>query len=410
MQVVSDPEIPKVRCLLVDSAGTEKDIMTISLQDNGVHVHKTLENDHYIIPPIPQISTLIKEVIEEVAEELNAEAIVFRYGGEKADEVEDLILSDAWYDIEKLALAASKHAALSEEIDSKVVIGIIKFSSFIYAATAIRKEDTFPLLQIYMDTSSDLPLIRIYNELGQLVEERREKVDDFEAYVKSLVSMDDATVVYRESNTDIPSPKEITTEDGSKFYVAMIFKYFLGFLPSPSIYEVTNKKIIIKNKRKLTKSLRALLYVEKLSDEGGVEILLGNHAVPLNMLNEELHKLSRKGREMLERKGITFNTDDALKEPLLKELLNYKPQYGSGDVYLGIRVVPLAFLVVAKDKEEFDQIVSRIANGPTSDGYEILDELIKSSISGYFIGYLMTLEEALIIYSDISSELMRNDK
>ncbi|WP_252896743.1 hypothetical protein [Metallosphaera hakonensis] len=122
LQVISDPKVPKVRCSLIDQSGKEKDIMTIFLQDNGIHVHKTLDNDHYIIPPVPQIGVLIKEVIEEVAEELNAEAIVFRYGENEPEEVDDLVLSDAWYDIERLALAASKHAALSEEMDSKVIV------------------------------------------------------------------------------------------------------------------------------------------------------------------------------------------------------------------------------------------------------------------------------------------------
>ncbi|AWS00519.1 hypothetical protein DFR87_03360 [Metallosphaera hakonensis JCM 8857 = DSM 7519] len=384
--------------------------MTIFLQDNGIHVHKTLDNDHYIIPPVPQIGVLIKEVIEEVAEELNAEAIVFRYGENEPEEVDDLVLSDAWYDIERLALAASKHAALSEEMDSKVIVGIIKFSSFIYAATAIRKEDTFPLFQIYMDTSSDLPLVKIYNELGQLVEERREKIDDFETYVKSLVSSDDIAVIYRESALEVPSPKEITREDGSKYYVAVLFKYFLGFLPSSSVNEVTNRKVAIRGKRNLIKTLRALLYLERLSEEGGVDILMGNHAVPLNYLLDELEKLSKRAIASLTRKGLSYNLDETLEEPILRELKNYKPEYTSGDIYLGIRVIPVAFVVVARNKEEFDQAIQRIAGGPTSDGYEILDELVKKSVSGYFIGYLMTLEEALIIYSDISSELMKGDK
>ncbi|BBL46734.1 hypothetical protein MJ1HA_0833 [Metallosphaera sedula] len=410
LQVISDPKVPKVKCSLIDSTGTERNIMTIFLQDNGIHVHKELENDHYIIPPVPQIGALIREVIEEVAEELNANAIVFRYGDEEAEEVDDLVLSDAWYDIERLALAASKHAALSEEIDAKVILGIIKFSSFIYAATAIRKEDTFPLLQIYMDASTDLPLIKIYNELGQLVEERREKVEDFETYVKSLVSSEDMTVIYRESAMDIPSPKEITTEDGSKYYVAVLFKYFLGFLPSSSVTEVTSRKIPVKGKRKLVKTLRALLYLEKLSEEGGVEIVIGSHAVPLNQLLDELSKLSERAKATLTRRKLMYEPEKVFEEPLVRELRNYKPEYSSGDVYLGIRVIPVGFIVVARNKEEFDHAIQRISNGPTSDGYEILDELVKKSVSGYFIGYLMTLEEALIIYTDITSELMRSDK
>ncbi|QKR01082.1 hypothetical protein GWK48_08345 [Metallosphaera tengchongensis] len=385
--------------------------MTISLQDNGIHVHKTLEKeDHYIIPPIPQIGSLIKEVIEEVAEELNAKAIVFRYGEESREEVDDLILSEAWYDLERLALAASKHAALSGDFETKVILGIVKFSASVYAATAIRKEDTFPLFQIFMDSSSGVPLIKVYNELGQLVEERRESVDDFETYVKDMVSSEDVAVVYGDSEVGFPSPKEITLEDGSRYYVGVIFKYFLGFFPSSSVKEVSSRRLLVKNKGKLVRTLRALLYVEKLGKDEGVEIVMSSHAIPLNLLPEELNRLTNRVTRSLKKRGLSYDLKEVLEDPYVEELRNYRPEYGSGEVYLGIRVIPVGFVIVTKSKEEFEQVTSRIANGPTNDGAEILDELVKKSVSGYFIGYLMSLKEALIIYSDITSELMKGDK
>gem|GEM_PF-437056 len=410
LQVYSDPKVPRIKCSLIDGSGSEKDILTISLQDNGIHVYKSLDGgDHYILPPIPQIGALIREVIEEVAEELNAEAVVVRYGDEESQDLNNLVLSDAWYDIERLALAASKHATISEDFEARIVIGIVRFSSFIYAATVMRKEDTFPLLQVYMDSSGDLPTVRVYNELGQLVEERREKITDFESYVKSLVGSEDVAVVYREASANLPSPREVTTADGSKYYVAVIYRYFLGFLPSTSLNEVRKKRVNVKGRSELSRALRALLYLEKLGEGGGVEVLIGSRAVPLNELPKEVLRLSQKAEGSLRKFSISFESDP-LEEPILKELTGYTPEYGSGDVYLGVRVLPVAFLIVAENEEEFSQYVRRIMEGPTSDGYEMLDEIIKKSLSNYFIGYMMSLEEALIIYTDISTELMNDGK
>ncbi len=405
LQVYSNPAKAVISCSLVDENGNEKEILTITLEDNGIHVHKNIEkDDHYIIPPIPQIDMLIREVIEQIAEELNVQAVVFRYGeNSDLEETDDLILSDAWYDIEKLALAASKHAAL----ESKVIIGIVKFSNFIYAATVLRREDTFPLLQIFMDSSNNE--IKIYNEIGQLVEERREKIQDFEEYVKSLVNSSDVAVVYKESLDEIPSPKEITTDNG-RYYVGVVFKYFMGFFPSSSIKQVSSKRIYVKNKSKFVKLLRALLYLDKLSDDGGVEVLLSSSAVPLNEIPKEVDKIKEKIDKILGKYKITDVNYFGINDTLIKELANYKPQFGEGDVYLGMRVIPIAFVIVTENKQDFDNYVERIVNGPTSDGYEILDEAVKKYISSYFIGYLMSVEEALIIYSDIFNELSKDDK
>ncbi|AWR93483.1 hypothetical protein [Acidianus brierleyi] len=409
LQVYSNPAKAVISCSLVDENGNEKEILTITLEDNGIHVHKNIEkDDHYIIPPIPQIDMLIREVIEQIAEELNVQTVVFRYGeNSDLEETDDLILSDAWYDIEKLALAASKHAALANDVESKVIIGIVKFSNFIYAATVLRKEDTFPLLQIFMDSSNNE--IKIYNEIGQLVEERREKVQDFEEYVKSLVNSSDVAVVYKESLDEIPSPKEITTDNG-RYYVGVVFKYFMGFFPSSSIKEVSSKRIYVRNKSKFVKLLRALLYLDKLSDDGGVEVLLSSSAVPLNDIPKEVDKIKGKVDKILGKYKITDVNYFGINDTLIKELVNYKPQFGEGDVYLGMRVIPVAFVIITENKQDFDNYVERILNGPTSDGYEILDEAVKKYISSYFIGYLMSVEEALIIYSDIFNELSKDDK
>ncbi len=409
LQVYSNPAKAVISCSLVDENGNEKEILTITLEDNGIHVHKNIgKDDHYIIPPIPQIDMLIREVIEQIAEELNVQAVVFRYGeNSDLEETDDLILSDAWYDIEKLALAASKHAALASDVESKVIIGIVKFSNFIYAATVLRREDTFPLLQIFMDSSNNE--IKIYNEIGQLVEERREKVQDFEEYVKSLVNASDVAIVYKESLDEIPSPKEITTDNG-RYYVGVIFKYFMGFFPSSSIKEVSSKRIYVKNKSKFVKLLRALLYLDKLSDEGGVEVLLSSSAVPLNDIPKEVDKIKVKVDKILGKYKITDVNYFGINDTLIKELVNYKPQFGEGDVYLGMRVIPVAFVIITENKQDFDNYVERILNGPTSDGYEILDEAVKKYISSYFIGYLMSVEEALIIYSDIFNELSKDGK
>ncbi|EWG07543.1 MAG: hypothetical protein ASUL_03514 [Candidatus Aramenus sulfurataquae] len=407
----SDPVKPTIMCSLVDDDGNERDILTITLEDNGIHVHKNLgTDDHYIVPPVPQVETLIREVIEEIAEELNVKAVVFTYGDEEEENTEDLVLSDEWYNIERLALAASKHTALSAEVDAKVVIGVVRFSNFIYSATVLRKEDTFPLLQVYMDSSSDVPLIRIYNELGQLIEERHEKVEDFEEYVKSLVTSNEIAVVYREEIESFPSPKEVVTENGSTFYVGVIFKYFLGFLPSSSIDDVKTKKIYVKNKSELAKLLRAVLYLDKLSSNGGVEVLVPSYAVPLNEIPKEIERLKQRAVKLLKRYKVNAVNFYGVKEPLLKELFNYKPKFENGEVYLGIRVIPVAFVIMAQDKGEFEEYVERILNGPTSDGYEILDEAIKKYVSSYFVGYLMDIEETLIIYSDIINEMNKDGK
>ncbi|MCI2415442.1 MAG: hypothetical protein MPF33_09420 [Candidatus Aramenus sp.] len=411
LKVYSDPVKPTIMCSLVDDDGNERDILTITLEDNGIHVHKNLgTDDHYIVPPVPQVETLIREVIEEIAEELNVKSVVFTYGDEEEENTEDLVLSDEWYNIEKLALAASKHTALSTEVDAKVVIGVVKFSNFIYSATVLRKEDTFPLLQVYMDSSSDVPLIRIYNELGQLIEERREKVEDFEEYVKSLVTSNEIAIVYREEVESFPSPKEVVTENGSTFYVGVIFKYVLGFLPSSSIDDVKTKKIYVKNKSKLAKLLRAVLYLDKLSSNGGVEVLVPSYAVPLNEIPKEIERLKQRAVKLLKRYKVNAVSFYGVNESLLKELFNYKPKFEDGEVYLGIRVIPVAFVIMAQDKGEFEEYVERILNGPTSDGYEILDEAIKKYVSSYFIGYLMDIEETLIIYSDIINELNKDGK
>jgi len=411
LKVHSDPVKPTIMCSLVDDDGNERDILTITLEDNGIHVHKNLgTDDHYIVPPVPQVETLIREVIEEIAEELNVKAVVFTYGDEEEENTEDLVLSDEWYNIERLALAASKHTALSAEVDAKVVIGVVRFSNFIYSATVLRKEDTFPLLQVYMDSSSDVPLIRIYNELGQLIEERHEKVEDFEEYVKSLVTSNEIAVVYREEIESFPSPKEVVTENGSTFYVGVIFKYVLGFLPSSSIDDVKTKKIYVKNKSELAKLLRAVLYLDKLSSNGGVEVLVPSYAVPLNEIPKEIERLKQRAVKLLKRYKVNAVNFYGVKESLLKELFNYKPKFEDGEVYLGIRVIPVAFVIMAQDKGEFEEYVERILNGPTSDGYEILDEAIKKYVSSYFVGYLMDIEETLIIYSDIINELNKDGK
>ncbi|ARM74992.1 hypothetical protein [Acidianus manzaensis] len=414
LKVYSHPNEAMVSCLLIDEKGNEKDIMTISLEDNGVHVHKLLgEENYYILPPIAQIDTLVREVIEEVAEELNIDTIVFKFGDYNED-TDDLILSDAWYNIERLALAASKHTALSSDVESKIVIGIVKFSAYLYASTIIRKEDTFPLLQIIYDRSSNPSIIKIYNELGQVVEERRENIENFEEYVKSMLSSnDDVAIVYRESLDEIPSPKEVTNNNGEKYFVGIIFKYLAGFVPSISDSHLNlNKKerIIIKNKKKFVRLLRAILYLDRFSKDGGVEVIIPSYTVPLHMLPLEISKLKGKAEKFLSNKlGLKGDNYFGANEEILKELSNEK-NFISDNFYLDLRILPIPFIIVASTKQQFDEYAKRIMNGPTSDGYEILDELIKENLSTFFIGYLMSLEEALIIYSDIFNELSKDEK
>lgn len=70
---------------------------------------------------------------------------------------------------------------------------------------------------------------------------------------------------------------------------------------------------------------------------------------------------------------------------------------------------PDRILVVGSTKKEFDEFASRIVMGPTPDGMEILDEEIKSNLSNMFVGYLASLEEALILYNDIDEEVSKDE-
>ncbi len=406
LEVYSSQSKPVISCSLIDDDGNEKEILIISLEDNGIHVYKNIEekDNHYILPPIPQIDLLIKEVIDEVAEELNVKSIVFKFGNDKEveEQTDNLVLSSEWYNAEKLALAASKHTALLSDIDSKIIIGIVKFSNFLYAATILRKEDTFPLMQVILKTDGDIPELKIYNEMGQLIEERREKIDNFENYVRSLINSDDVSIVYKESLEEIPSPTEITTDKG-KLYVCVIFKYFIGFLPSSS---VKDKEILIHNKKKLAKMLRALLYLDRISKNGGTEIIIGRKGVPLSKLKEQIKLIKSNVENILHK---IYNLTDVnyygINDNIIEQLIKYDEELTDDDLSLGIRVLPVAFIVSASNKQEFDNQVNRILNGPTPDGYDILDEYIRRNVSSYFIGYLMSLEEALIIYDDINNEV-----
>lgn len=407
LEVYSLQNKPIISCSLIDDNGNEKKILVISLEDNGIHVYKNIEekDNHYILPPIPQIDLLIKEVIDEVAEELNVKSIVFKFGNNEEDEeqTDKLVLSEEWYNAEKLALVASKHTALLSDIDSKIVIGIVKFSSFLYAATILRKEDTFPLMQIVLKTDSEIPTLKIYNEMGQLVEERREKIDNFENYVRALVNSDEVAIVYKESLEEIPSPIEVTTNKGDKLYVGVIFKYFIGFLPSTT---TKDREISIHNRKKLAKMLRALLYLDKMGKNGGTEIIIGRKGVPLTKLREQIKLIKNRVENLLHK---LYNLPEinyyGINESVIDELIKYDEELSDSDLSLGIRVLPVAFIVTASNKQEYDNQMNRILNGPTSDGYDILDEYVRRNVSSYFIGYLMSLEEALIIYDDIINEM-----
>ncbi|BDC18351.1 hypothetical protein [Acidianus sp. HS-5] len=407
LEVYSSQSKPVISCSLIDDNGNEKEILVISLEDNGVHVYKNIEekDNHYILPPIPQIDLLIKEVIDEVAEELNVKSIVFKFGNDEEveEQTDNLVLSEEWYNAEKLALAASKHTALLSDIDSKIIIGIVKFSNFLYAATILRKEDTFPLMQVILKTDSEIPIVKIYNEIGQLIQERREKIDNFENYVRSLVNSDEVAIVYKESLEEIPSPTEVTTEKGNKLYVCVIFKYFIGFLSSST---TKDKEILIRNKKKLAKTLRALLYLDRISKNGGTEIIIGRKGVPLFQLKEQIKLIKSKAENILHK---MYNLNEVnyygINDNVIEELIKYDEELTDDDLSLGIRVLPVAFIVSASNKQEFDNQINRILNGPTSDGYDILDEYVRRNVSSYFIGYLMSLEEALIIYDDIINEV-----
>ncbi len=395
LQVFSDENEPKVLCSIVDKAGKEEEILQIELQDNGLHIHKkiTEDEDHYILPPIPDIDSLIKEIIDEVADELGVETIVYKFGHD--NETDDLILSSIWHDIEKLALAASKHAAVSAEIESKIIIGTVKFSNFIRAATVLRKEDSFPILQIFADFSTEPPSIKLYNEIGQLIESRRENIGDFEEYVKSLVNDEDLVIVYRESIDRSPSPTEVKYSNGTTIYIGVIFKYIIGFNPEG---EIGPK---VKNKRRLSSIIRGTTYVDRLSEESGVEVIIGN-PVTLENINKETLKVKKRIQRILMKMGISeaeinyFGADEAI----LKEITDTNPW---------MLLVPVGFLVLGSTKKEFDDFASRIMMGPTPDGMEILDEEIKRNLSNMFVGYLASLEEALILYNDIDEEVSKDE-
>lgn len=389
LEVYSNPERPEVLCSLVDDKGNKKEIMLIKLQDNGVHIYKTEE--HYILPPVPQIESLIKDVIEEVAEELKVDSIVYNYGNIDTNS-QTLILSKEWFDVERLALASSKHVTLSSDIDAKVIVGVVKFSNTAYAATVLRKEDSFPILQVFMDTSFNPPLIKIYNELGQVIESRRENIDNFEEYVKSLINEEEYTLIYREFIEYNPLPAENSTSDGKKIYAGCIFKYIIGF---------TDKKPVLIRKRKLVRLLRAILYLDRISGGVGVDIIIGNPST-ISDLPQSINRLKNKVEKLL---GKKFEINNiyyyGANLDLIKEL-----NLNSKDV---LRVIPIVFVILADSKKKFEEYVERIISGPTVDGLELLDEYIRQNLSNSYIAYLANLEEVLILYSDIIQDLDNNE-
>ncbi len=395
LQVLSNENEPEVSCSLLDKEGQQKEILHIELQDNGLHIYKrTMEDeDHYILPPIPEIDTLIKEIIEEVADELSVETIIYKFGQD--NETEDLILSSIWHDLEKLALAASKHAAVSSEVETKVVIGIVKFSNFIQAATILRKEDSFPLMQIFADFSTEPHSIKLYNEMGQLIENRKEKVEDFEEYVKSLVNEEDFVVIYRESIGRSPSPIEVKYSNGATLFVGVIFKYIIGFNPDNASMPK------IKNKRRLSTVIRGTTYVDRLSENSGVDVVIGN-PVTLDKLDTETQKIKKRIRRTLLKLGVSDPEIDyfGADQTVLREIKESNPW---------MLLVPVGFLILGSTKKEFEDFASRIVMGPTPDGMEILDEEIKKNLSNMFVGYLASLEEALILYSDIDEEVSKDE-
>ncbi|MEM1600148.1 MAG: hypothetical protein QXW51_04980 [Sulfolobaceae archaeon] len=391
LEVYSNPERPEVLCSLVDERGNKKEIMLIKLQDNGVHVYKTEE--HYILPPIPQINSLIKNVIEEVAEELKVDSIVYNYGNIDTNS-ETLILSNDWFDIERLALASSKHVALSSDVESKIIVSIVKFSDNAYAATVLRREDSFPILQVFMDASFSPPLIKIYNELGQNIETRRENINNFDEYVKSLINEDEYTLIYREFIEYNPLPAESSTSDGKKIYAGCIFKYLIGF-------NVENKAILIK-KRKLARLLRAILYLDRLSKSGGVDIIIGN-PVSVSDLSQAIVKLKNKVNNAINKK---FKINNIYYYGANLELIKESNIASNKNI---LNVVPIAFVIIADSKKKFEEYVERILSGPKTDGLELLDEYIRQDLSNTFISYLASLEELLILYNDIIRDLDDNE-
>ncbi|WP_338604044.1 hypothetical protein V6M85_05585 [Sulfolobus tengchongensis] len=391
LEVYSNPERPEILCSLVDDKGNKKEIMLIKLQDNGVHIYKTEE--HYILPPVPQIDSLIRDVIEEVAEELKVDSIVYNYGDIDTNS-ETLRLSNEWFDVERLALASSKHIALSSDVNSKIIVGIVKFSNNTYAATVLRSEDSFPILQIFMDMSYNPPLVKIYNELGQVIESRRENIDNFEEYVKSLINNEEEyTIIYREFIEYNLSPAENSIQNGKKIYAGCIFKYLIGF-------NIGKKPNVIK-KHKLSRLLRAILYLDRVSNDVGVDIVVGNPSSIVN-LSEAISKLKAKVNNIASKKyGLNNVHYYGVSSEIIKDI-----NMGSKDV---LNVIPIAFIILADSKKKFEEYVERIISGPTVDGLELLDEYIRQNLSNTFIAYLANLEEVLILYNDIIQDLDSNE-
>ncbi|AOL17043.1 hypothetical protein BFU36_10360 [Sulfolobus sp. A20] len=400
LEVYSNPEKPEILCSLIDDKGNKKEIMLIKLQDNGIHVYKTQE--HYILPPVPQIDSLIRDVIEEVAEELKVDSIVYNSGNDDSNS-NSLVLSNDWFDVERLALASSKHVALSSEIDSRVIVSIVKFSNNTFASTVLRKEDSFPILQIFMDTSYNPPLIKIYNELGQVVESRREYVSNFEDYIKGLINEDEYAIVYRELLDYNFIPAENSTENGKKLYVGCIFKYIISFN--------TEKRSIIIKKRKLARVLKAILYLDKLVNNVGVEVIIGN-LTDMENLDKNILKLKTKAEKLLGNKFKITNVSyygDSME--LIKNIKDVKKRRNENSSNKEILyVLPIVFIVVADSKRRFEEYVERIIKGPTSDGLELLDEYFRQNLSSSFVAYLANLEEILILYNDIIEDLDDQDE
>lgn len=390
LEVYSNPEKPEILCSLIDDKGNRKEIMLIKLQDNGVHIYKTEE--HYILPPIPQIDSLIKDVIEEVAEELKVDSIVYNYGNIDTNS-ETLRLSKEWFDMERLALASSKHVALSSDVNSRVIVGVVRFPNNAYAATVLRSEDSFPILQIFIDMSYNPPIIKKYNELGQVVESRRENIENFEDYLKSLINEEEYTLIYREFVEYNLLPAENPIQNGKTIYAGCIFKYLIGF-------NVGKKPSSVK-KHKLARLLRAIMYLDRISNNIGVDVIIGNPS-PISYLPLSIDKLKNKVESKVTKKhGLSSIHYSGVSSDVVKDV-----NFTSKDI---LSIIPIAFIILADSKKKFEEYVERIINGPTADGLDLIDEYVRQNLSNNFIAYLANLEEVLILYNDIIQDLEDNE-
>jgi len=370
-----------------------KELLEISLEDNGVHV-RLLDGKRYVLFPSPDIESQVEQIVEKVVDLGNDDLQYFFGNDSDMQEVGYLLLGDPWFDREKLALIASKHVAVfsgSKTGKVQTVVGVTRYLPDLVSATVIRKDDGFPLGQVLVDYSQRPPKVKLFNELGELSAELEGQFE-LDELLEDKFELDNSVLVYREQPESVKSPMIIENED-KVYYATTIFRFLLAVKQNSN----DGKAVRIASESQLKSSLYALLYLDRMKGGEGVEIYVHPYAVPLSRLEKTIKNLKSRINKKLNKLGISREIVSGY-EPILKSLKEYK--YLDA---LEIRVVPIAFLIVTSSWESFMNYTERIATGPVKDGEIILSSVLSSLKGSQEMDYLpklLTFEQLLYLVLD----------